>query len=99
MYRQTFLSDKPLQNIHIVTGFLEEHRRASFGISPISAHEAVALVDVADGLCKLYIYDISDLSAVDQLSHGSEKRRVPQNVADEDGNALLLCRLADNEGC
>jgi hypothetical protein len=63
VHLEAFFAYKPLQNIHIVAGFLKYHGRSSVGVSPISAHEAMTLMKVADTLDMLYIHHVADFAA------------------------------------
>jgi len=89
---RAILSDKPLQNVHIVAGLLNDHRSTFFAVSPISANEGVALVNVSDTFGVLNVDDITNLSRIYQIFECDEERSESQNVTYEHENSLVLCR-------
>ena len=91
------LADDPLQNIQIVAGLLQDHTRAFLAVLPISANEAMTLMDISHMLCVLDAYDIADHSIVYHILQGAEEPCKSQNVANKHAHVLSLVSLRDHQ--
>ena len=60
---------------------------------PVAAHEAVREMHASDRLHLIKGHDLTDHAAVHDAFKLLEEGRIAQNVADDDGNAVCLCRV------
>ena len=86
-------SRKPQQNVHIVTGLLQNHRACLVAVAPVPAYKAVRLMPVRYVFNCLNGYNVADRPRIDKTFQFSVKRRVAQNMAHHDMPFISFRRL------
>ena len=70
--------------------FLQEHKRAAFRISPISANKAMRLMNIAYTFLVIYRNHLAYFTAVNYIFKGNKERCVTENRAYYNFNIVFL---------
>lgn len=60
-------ADKKIENIHIVTALLKNHRTRPPAIAPIASYEGMCLMPIADVFHGVDVYDFSYPARIDNI--------------------------------
>ena len=86
---------QPGHQVHVVAGFLQDHRTGLVGSAPVAADKTVGNVEIANVLVVLNGNDFSQLSGVQNLLQSGIEGRVAQHMANHDFAAKPLCLFGD----
>ena len=70
---RALLTDKPLENVDIVAALCKQHGRTVGFLMPVSASEAVAVVDMSNALIMVDVHDLADLTLINESFESSKE--------------------------
>ena len=92
LHALALLADEPLDNVYIMAGFCEKHKRRFIGIVPFSSDKAVTLMQVSNALCMLNVHNSAYFSLINQIFECAEEGGEAQNMANKYKNSVFFCR-------